>query len=99
MSKILYIQKSHLEVLTNNSLVAILFSKYINTTHTLSPSISDIVETPTFFQNNLAMRNTPEVTGGRSDSGGRAINSLVAFYDIHARKGQVYTFIAKVKNL
>jgi hypothetical protein len=50
-------------------------------------------ETPTFYQNYLAMRNTADVTSGqpiavllKSISGVSAINLLVAFYDIHGRK-------------
>jgi hypothetical protein len=50
-------------------------------------------KTPTFYQNDFAMRNTADVTGGQpiavwlqSISGGDAVNPLVAFYDIHGRK-------------
>jgi hypothetical protein len=46
------------------------------------------------------MRNTAEVTDGKpiavllqSRSGVSAINPLVAFYDIHVRKREVYSFI------
>jgi hypothetical protein len=46
-----------------------------------------------FYQNGLTMRNTAVVTGSKtiagrlqSTSGGNAVNSLVAFYDIHGRK-------------
>jgi hypothetical protein len=53
-------------------------------------------ETPTFYQNNLAVRNTVDVTGGKSIavwsqsiSGVSAVNPLVAFYDIHGRKEEV----------
>jgi hypothetical protein len=53
----------------------------------------------TFFHNYLAMRNTAAVTGGKpiaicsySISGVSAINSLVAFYDIHVRKSKVLFF-------
>jgi hypothetical protein len=53
-------------------------------------------ETPTCYQNDLAMRNTQDVTGGKpisvwlqSISGGDVVNPLVAFYDIHGRKGEV----------
>jgi hypothetical protein len=53
-------------------------------------------ETPTFFQNYLAMRNTADVTGGnsiavrlQSISGLIAVNPFVAFYDIHGRKREV----------
>jgi N-acyl-D-aspartate/D-glutamate deacylase len=52
-------------------------------------------EIPTFYQNYLAMRNTAGVTGGKSIaiiSGRDAVNPLVAFYDIHARKGEVVLF-------
>jgi hypothetical protein len=48
----------------------------------------------------LAMRNTADVTGGKpiavwlqSISGGDAVNPLVAFYDIHGRKrGAIFLF-------
>jgi hypothetical protein len=36
-------------------------------------------KTPTFYQNDLAMRNTTDVKGGD------AVNPLVAFYDISGR--------------
>jgi hypothetical protein len=46
-------------------------------------------ETPTFYRNYLAIRNTADVAGGepiavwsQSISGVSAINTLVAFYDI-----------------
>jgi hypothetical protein len=47
----------------------------------------------------LAIRNTADVTDGKpitvwlqSISGGSAANPLVAFYDIHGRKGEVLFF-------
>jgi hypothetical protein len=53
-------------------------------------------ETPTFYQNYLAMCNTTDVTGGKpiavwsqSVLGVIAINPLVVFYDIHGRKREV----------
>jgi hypothetical protein len=53
-------------------------------------------EIPTFYQNDLAMRNTAEVTGARPIavysqpiSGVSADNTLVAVYEIHGRKGEV----------
>jgi hypothetical protein len=56
-------------------------------------------KTPIFYQNDLAMRNTADVTGGKpiavwtqTTSGASAINSLVAFYDIHRRKEVVLFF-------
>jgi hypothetical protein len=56
-------------------------------------------ETPTFYQNYLAMRNTTDVTGGKSItiwsqviSGVSAVNPLVAFNDIHGRKREVIFF-------
>jgi hypothetical protein len=56
-------------------------------------------ETPTFYQNYLAMRNTADVTGGKaiavwlqSITGGDAFNPLVAFYDIHGRKRELIFF-------
>jgi hypothetical protein len=56
-------------------------------------------ETPTFYQNYLAMSNTVDVTGGKpiavklqSNSGVNASNPLVAFYDIHGRKTEVLFF-------
>jgi hypothetical protein len=52
-----------------------------------------------FYQNQLAMRNTADVTGGKpiaallqSISGVTAINPLVAFYDIHGGKREVLFF-------
>jgi hypothetical protein len=47
-----------------------------------------------FYQNHLAMRNTVDVTGGPSQSisGVSAVNSLIAFYDIHGRKREVQFF-------
>jgi hypothetical protein len=76
---------------------------YIHTTHALSPRQRHLKyssETPTFYQNYLAMKNTADVTGGKSISvwsqsisGVSAINFLVAFYDIHGRKrGAVLLF-------
>jgi hypothetical protein len=68
---------------------------YIHTTHALSPKGQQrhpkySSETPTFYQNLLAMRNTADVTGGKplavllqSISGVSDINHLVAFYDMH----------------
>jgi hypothetical protein len=56
-------------------------------------------ETPTFYQNYLAMRNTADGTGDKpiavwsqSISGVSAINPLVAFYDIHEGKREVLFF-------
>jgi hypothetical protein len=55
----------------------------------------DSTETSTFYQNDLAIRNTTDVTGElitvrlQSISGVSAVNLLVAFYDIHGRKGEV----------
>jgi hypothetical protein len=56
-------------------------------------------ETPTFYQNYLAMSNSADVTGGKpiavlsqSISGVNAINPLVAFYAIHGRKTEVLFF-------
>jgi hypothetical protein len=56
-------------------------------------------ETPTFYQNYLAMRNTADVTSGKliavgsqSISGVSAINPLVTFYDIHGRKREMQLF-------
>jgi hypothetical protein len=49
--------------------------------------------------NNLAMRNTADMTGGKpiavwshSNLDVSAVNSLVAFYDINGRKGEVIFF-------
>jgi hypothetical protein len=60
-------------------------------------------ETPTFYQNYLAMRNTAGVTSSKpiavwsqSMSCVGAVNPLVAFYDIHGWKGErerCYSFI------
>jgi hypothetical protein len=56
-------------------------------------------DTPTFYQNYLAMSSTVDVTGGKpvavwsqSISGVNAINPLVAFYDIYGRKREVLLF-------
>jgi hypothetical protein len=56
-------------------------------------------ETPTFYQNYLAMRNTANMAGGKpiavwsqTISGVSAINPLVAFYDIHWRKRELLLF-------
>jgi hypothetical protein len=56
-------------------------------------------ETPIFYQNDLAMRNTADATGDKpiavlsqSISGLNAINPLIAFYDIHERKREVLFF-------
>jgi hypothetical protein len=77
---------------------------YIHTTHALSPKgqqrhLRHSSETPTFYQNQLAIRNTADVTGGnpipvllQSISGVSAINPLVAFYDIHRGKREVLFF-------
>jgi hypothetical protein len=60
---------------------------------------SDYSETPTFYQNDVAIRNTADVTGGKpiavssqSTSGVSAINPLVADYDIQGRKRVVLFF-------
>jgi hypothetical protein len=54
----------------------------------------------TFYQNDLAIKNTADVTGGKpiaicsqSISSG-AVNQLVAFYDIHGRNGEEYSFVS-----
>jgi hypothetical protein len=50
-------------------------------------------ETLTFYQNYLAMSNTADVISpSHSISGVNAINSLVAFYDIHGRTRKVLFF-------
>jgi hypothetical protein len=68
----------------------------IHTYHALSPKrhLRCPSETPTFYQNYLAMSNTSDVKGGeRSPSQGvNAIYPLVAFYDIHGRKRDVLFF-------
>jgi hypothetical protein len=76
---------------------------YIHTTHALSLKgqqrhLRFYSETPTFYQNYLAMRNTADVTGGKpiavcSHSISGAVNPLVAFYDIHGRKREVLFFL------
>jgi hypothetical protein len=52
-----------------------------------------------FYQNELAVKNTADVTGGKpiavllqSISGVSAINPLVAFYDIHGGKREALFF-------
>jgi hypothetical protein len=59
-------------------------------------------ETPTFYQNYIAMRNSADVTGGKpiairsqSISVVSAFNPLVAFYDIHGRKGEVLFILSR----
>jgi hypothetical protein len=83
---------------------------YIRITHVLSlkgwqkhPRYSS--KTPTFYKNYLAMRNTVDVTAGKSIavrseyiSGVSAVNPLVAFYDIKGRKREVL-FLHETKNL
>jgi hypothetical protein len=56
-------------------------------------------ERPTFYQNYLPMRNTAAVTGGKpitvwsqSISGVRAVNPLVALYNIHGINGEMLFF-------
>jgi hypothetical protein len=67
----------------------------------VSRHISDIPpRRPRFTnQNDLAMRNTADVSGGnpitvwwQSITAGSAVNPLVAFYDFHWRKGEVLFF-------
>jgi hypothetical protein len=55
--------------------------------------VSEESETPMFYQDQLAMKNTADVTGGKpnafllqSISGVNAINPLVTFYNIHGGK-------------
>jgi hypothetical protein len=73
---------------------------YIHTTHAGSPKGQQrhLQDAPTFYQNDLAMRNTADMTGDKriavwlqSISG--IINPLVAFYDIHERKREVLFFV------
>jgi hypothetical protein len=71
-----------------------------------SSSISDIpsrrfigisdTSFPTFYQNELAMRDTADETGGKSFvvrlqsiSGGNPVNRVVAFYDIYRTLNKV----------
>jgi hypothetical protein len=56
-------------------------------------------ETPMFYQKDLALRNTADVTSGKliatclqSISGVSAVDPLVAFYDIHGRKREMLFF-------
>jgi hypothetical protein len=68
----------------------------IHTTHTLpTAETSQIHRDTTFCQNDLAVRNTADMTGGKpiavrlqSISGASAFNPLVGFYNIHGRKGE-----------
>jgi hypothetical protein len=62
-------------------------------------------EMPTFYQNDLAMRKTADVTGGKpiavslqAISNGDAVNSLVAFYDIHGRKREVLSSVPDTRD-
>jgi hypothetical protein len=77
---------------------------YIHTTHAISPKgqqrhLRHYSETSTFYQD-LAMRNTANVTDGKptavrsqSISDVSANNTLDAFYDIHERKREVLSFV------
>jgi hypothetical protein len=63
-------------------------------------------QTPTAYQNYLATRNTTDVKGGnpiavwsQSISDVSAINPLVAFYDIHGRKGEVLFFCFTTRDI
>jgi hypothetical protein len=63
-----------------------------------SRNISDIPPRQ-FYQNDSAMRNTADVTGGKpnavwsqSISDVSAVNSLVTYYDFHGRKGEKLLF-------
>jgi hypothetical protein len=56
-----------------------------------------VSETHTFYQNDLAMKNTADVTGGKliavqlqSISGVAVVNPLVAFYGVHGRNLYVF---------
>jgi hypothetical protein len=69
-----------------------------------SRDVSDIIfsETPTFYQNYLAMKNTAELTGkpiavcSQSISGVNDVGPLVAFYDIpEKRRGAILFFCSK----
>jgi hypothetical protein len=58
------------------------------------------LQTPAFYQNYLGMNNTADATGGKPiavssqcTSGVSTLNPLVAFYDIHGRKGEVYSVL------
>jgi hypothetical protein len=89
-----------------NNQKSLVDSKFIhshtyNTTHTLSKQQRHLrcsSETLTFYQNYLAMSNTADVTGkpiavwSQTISDVNAINTLVAFYDIHGRKREVLFF-------
>jgi hypothetical protein len=77
---------------------------YLHTAHACSPKgwqrhLRYSSETPTFCQNYFAMRTTADVSDSdpiavrlKSISGVSAIIHLVAFYDIHGRKGKVLFF-------
>jgi hypothetical protein len=81
-----------------------MFYTYIHTTHAPSPKgqqryLKYSSETPTLYQNQSAMKNTADVTGGKpiavslqSISGVSAINPLVAFYDIRGGKREMLFF-------
>jgi hypothetical protein len=85
---------------------SVLQHTYINTYHSrfIPEGVAETSQiflqmAPTLYQNDLAMRNTADVTGGKpiavwlqSISGGDAVNPLVAFYDIHGRKIEVLFF-------
>jgi hypothetical protein len=73
---------------------------FLHATHALSPKGQQkhlrSTKAQTFYQNDLAMKNTSDIIGGKpiafrlqSVSGVSAVNNLVTFYDIHGRKGDV----------
>jgi hypothetical protein len=75
------------------------FITYIHHSRFIPKGLAEKFQTPTFYQNILAMRNTADVTDGkpialRSQSivGVSDIHPLVTFYDIHGRKREVVFF-------
>jgi hypothetical protein len=72
---------------------------YIHTYHSRFIPEDYFSQTPPFYQNCSAMRNTTDVTGSntiaiwsQSISGVNAVIPLIAFYDIHGRKREVVFF-------
>jgi hypothetical protein len=67
--------------------------------------IDKVVMDECLYQNYLAMKNTADLKGGKpiavllqSISGVNAINSLVAFYDIHGRERGFFFFLSRTPN-
>jgi hypothetical protein len=92
---------------------SIIFARisYIHTYHSRFipggvAEVSQIFLRDTHVLPKLAMRNTADVTGGKpiavllqSISGVSAFNPLVAFYDIHRRKREIFFYFVPILKL